>query len=181
MKACAMRMIKGEAPESRLKSTLQRLATSSGYPRRLWVGPKPTGGSLIADIASNAGLNAHGREVDFHQLSLNDASIWLTLFATQSLLHGEQPVPSGIQEEVSECLRGLGSDAQFFSKGIWEQTRRFKQYERVTADSGWDRKRHRLIFRGEGGPLPPIDVLEDGGLIGFDSVTAFIFWVEEDD
>lgn len=136
---------------------------------------------MIAMIASNIRLNAHGREADFHSLSADDASIWLTLFATQSLLHGEVPIPVGTQEEISESLRALGSDAQFFSKGVWQQTRRFKNYEPVRSDSGWDRSRHRLLFQGNSEPLPPIEVLEDGGLIGFDSATAFVFWVEEDD
>ena len=166
------------AAQCRLRSTLERLAGSVG---RSWVGTKPTGDSVIAMIASNVGLNAHGREADFHSLPATDASIWLTLFATQSLLHGEVRIPEGTQEEISECLRALGSDAQFFSKGVWEQTRRLKHYEPVSSESGWDRRRHRLFFRGNSDPLPPIDVLEDGGLIGFDCATAFIFWVEEDD
>jgi len=132
-------------------------------------------------IAANVGLDAHGREADFHPVSANDAPIWLTLFATQSLLHGERPIPAGIQEEISERLRTLGSEAQFFSKGVWQQTRRLKQYEPVSSESGWDRRRLRLLFQGNSAPLPPIDVLEDGGLVGFDDDTAFIFWIEEDD
>jgi len=136
---------------------------------------------MIAMIAANVGLDAHGREEDFHPLSVNDAPIWLTLFATQSLLHGERPIPAGIQEEIFACLRTLGSDAKFFSKGVWQQTRRLKYYETVSSESGWDRRRHRLLFQGNSDPLPPLDVLEDGGLIGFDDSTAFVFWVEEDD
>jgi len=132
-------------------------------------------------IASHVGLNAYGREADFHSLSTKDASIWLTLFATQSLLHGERPIPAGTQEEISECFQALGLEAQFFSKGVWQQTRPLRHYEPVSAESGWERRGHRLLFQGNTEPLPPIDVLEDGGLIGFDDSTAFIFWVEEDD
>ncbi|SCY92505.1 hypothetical protein SAMN05660666_03659 [Novosphingobium aromaticivorans] len=154
---------------------------SLGGRSRSWVGAKPTGDSVIAMIASNVGLDARGREDDFHPLSTEDASIWLMLFATQSLLHGEQPIPAGIHDEITESLRKLGSDAKFFSKGYWRQTRRFKHYEPVGFESGWDQRRHHLLFQGNSDPLPPIDVLEDGGLIGFDDTTAFVFWVEEDD
>lgn len=170
------------ATQSHLKSMLERFAVRPiGGLGRSWVGPKPTGDSVIAKIASKVGLDARGREADFHPLSANDAPIWLTLFATQSLLHGERPIPPSIQEEISERLRTLGPDAKFFSKGVWQQTRRLKHYELVGSESGWDRRRHRLLFQGNSDPLPPIDVLEDGGLIGFDDATAFVFWVEEDD
>lgn len=149
---------------------------------RVWVGTKPLeNDSLIAAIISNVGLDASGREADFHAVSIEDAPIWLTLFATQSLLHGECPIPNGLLEEVTEALASLGPDAQFFSKGTWQQTRRFKHYELVRLGSGWDRSRHRLIFQGNEEPLPPIDVLEDGGIIGFGKTVAFAFWVEEDD
>ncbi|WP_077148749.1 hypothetical protein [Sphingopyxis sp. KK2] len=168
--------------QSRLKFTLERLATRSiGGLGRSWAGPKPRGDSTIAMIASNVGLDAQGREADFHPLSAKDAPIWLTLFATQSLHHGERTIPVGIQDEITECLRTLGPDAKFFSKGIWQQTRRMKHYELVCSESGWDRRRHQLLFQGNSEPLPPIDVIQDGGLIGFDDATAFIFWVEEDD
>ena len=170
------------AAQSQFRSMLERLARRSiGGFARSWVGPKPTGISVISMIAAKVGLDAHGREADFHQLSVEDAAIWLTLFATQSLLHGEQPIPAHVQEEVSECLRTFGSEARFFSKGVWQQTRRLKHYELVSSESGWDRRRHRLLFQGNSAPLPPIEVLEDGGLIGFDDDTAFIFWTEEDD
>lgn len=166
---------------SRLTSMLERLAAKSGGPGRSWVGPKPSGDSVIAMIAAKVGLDAHGREADFHQLSVNDAPIWLTLFATQSLLHGEQPIPEGIQEEISERLRTFGSGARFFSKGVWQQTRRLNHYELVGSESDWDRRRHRLLFQRNSDPLAPIEVLADGGLIGFDDDTAFVFWIEEDD
>lgn len=86
-----------------------------------------------------------------------------------------------MQEEITDALAALGPGAQLFSKGQWRQTRRFKHYELVRYDSGWERSRHRLFFQGNGDPLPPIEVLDDGGLIGFDSETAFAFWIEEDD
>ncbi|MPS69702.1 MULTISPECIES: hypothetical protein [Novosphingobium] len=167
----------------RLKAALERLAERSmGGLCRVWVGTKPLeNDSLIAAIISNVGLDASGREADFHAVSIEDAPIWLTLFATQSLLHGECPIPNGLLEEVTEALASLGPDAQFFSKGTWQQTRRFKHYELVRLGSGWDRSRHRLIFQGNEEPLPPIDVLEDGGIIGFGKTVAFAFWVEEDD
>ena len=168
------------AAQSRLKSTLEQLAARE-IGARSWVGPKPTGDPVIAMIASNVGLNAHGREADFHSLTANDASIWLTLFATQSLLGSGVPIPAGTHEEISECLGALGSDAQFFSKGVWQQTRSGKHYEPVSSKSGWDRRRHRLHFQRNGEPLPPIDVMVDGGLIGFDTTTAFVFWLDEDD
>jgi len=84
-------------------------------------------------------------------------------------------------DEVTESLAALGNEAKFFSKGIWQQTRRMKHYEMVRFDSGWSQSRHRLIFQGSEGPLSPIDVLEDGGIIGFGENAAFVFWTEEDD
>lgn len=157
--SCSSPIMKVTA-QSRLKSALERLATRSiGGLGRSWAGPKPAGDSTIATIAFDVGLDAQGREADFHPLQANDAPIWLTLFATQSLLHGEQPIPAGIQNEITECLRALGSDAQFFSKGVWQQTRRLKHYDPVSIESGWDRRRHRLFFQGNGEPLPPIDVI----------------------
>lgn len=167
-----------EIAQSQLTLTLERLAEGAA---RSWVGPKPVGGSLIPLLTAQVGLDAHGREADFIPLSQNDAPIWLMLFATQSLLHGNQTIALGIQEELSECLRFLGPEARFFSKGVWQQTRRHKHYEPVSFESGWDRRRHRLVFQRSGDPLAPIDVLTDGGLVGFDNDTAFIFWVEEDD
>ena len=136
---------------------------------------------MIALIVAYVGLDAHGREADFHSLPAKDAPIWLTLFATQSLLHGAQPIPTGIQEEISERMRALGSEARFFSKGFWQQTRRLKHYEPVSSESGWDRRRFQWLFQGSSDPLPPIEVLEDGGLVGFNDDTAFVFWIEEDD
>lgn len=168
--------------QSRLTSMLQRLAMRPiGGLGRSWVGAKPTGDSVISMIASNVGLDARGREQDFHPLSTSDAPIWLMLFATHSLLHVDRQIPAGIQDEIAGSLRALGSDAKFFSKGSWQQTRRFKHYEPVSFESGWEQRRHHLLFQGNSAPLPPIDVLEDGGLIGFDDATAFVFWVEEDD
>ena len=166
-----------------LRSVLERLAERSlGGFGRSWVGTKPLGnGSLIAAIMSNVGLDASGREADFHAVSIADAPIWLTLFATQSLLHGECPIPKELLEEVTESLAALGPNAQFFSKGTWQQTRRMKHYEFVRSDSGWDRSRHHLIFQSNEEPLPPIDVLVDGGIVGFGKTVAFAFWAEEDD
>lgn len=137
--------------------------------------------SLIAAIVSNIGLDARGREADFRAVPATDAPIWLSLFATQSLLHGGCPIPEGLLQEVTESLAALGPDAQFFSKGTWQQTRRMKHYELVRFDSDWCRSRHSLIYQGTEEPLPPIDVLEDGGIIGFGKTVAFAFWVEEDD
>ncbi|MCC4251727.1 MAG: hypothetical protein VX205_07455 [Pseudomonadota bacterium] len=136
---------------------------------------------MIAAIASKVGLDARGRETDFQAVAICDAPVWLTLFATQSLLHGERPIPVGLLDEVTESLAALGNEAKFFSKGIWQQTRRMKHYEMVRFDSGWSQSRHRLIFQGSEGPLSPIDVLEDGGIIGFGENAAFVFWTEEDD
>lgn len=166
-----------------LKSVLERLAERPmGGFGRVWVGTKPPeNDTLITAIMSNVGLDATGREADFHAVSIEDVPIWLTLFATQSILHGECPIPDGILEEVTEALASLGPDAQFFSKGTWQQTRRFNHYELVRLGSGWDRSRHHLIFQGNEEPLPPIDVLQDGGIIGFGKTVAFAFWVEEDD
>jgi hypothetical protein len=168
---------------SRLQSVLERLAKRPiGGFGRSWVGAKPLGdASLIAAIASNVGLDAKGREVDFQAVAICDAPVWLTLFATQSLLHGECPIPVGLLDEVTESLAALGDEAKFFSKGIWQQTRHMKQYEMVRFDSGWSQSPHRLVFQGNEQPLPPIDVLEDGGIIGFGKNAAFIFWIEEDD
>ena len=172
-----------ECSISRLKSVLERLANRPiGGFGRSWVGAKPSGeATLIAAIASKVGLDARGRETDFQAVAICDAPVWLTLFATQSLLHGERPIPVGLLDEVTESLAALGNEAKFFSKGLWQQTRRMKHYEMVRFDSGWSQSRHRLIFQGSEGPLSPIDVLEDGGIIGFGENAAFVFWTEEDD
>lgn len=165
----------------RFRSTLERLGELKGSSSRVWVGPTPTEGSVIPYIASNVGLDAQNRESDFHPLCKEDAAIWLTLFASQSLLHFGSQIPIGAHEEISTIFGSLGTEAQFFSKGVWQQTRRLRHYELVGFGSAWNPSRHRLLFQGSSEPLAPIDVLEDGGIIGFDSTTAFIFWVEEDD
>ena len=167
---------------SRLESLLHQLAERPiGGFAQAWVGPTPSpGSSMIAAIVSNLGLNAQGREGDFRAISAEDAAIWLVLFATQSLLHGDRPIPTGLKEDVADCIATLGSDAQFFSKGLWQYTRRFKHYELVRSDGGWQRDRHRLVFQSESDPLPPIEVIEDGGIVGFGPEIAFAYWVEED-
>lgn len=168
-----------------LAHILSRLADRSiGGLARSWTGARPEpGSSMIAAIAAKAGLLAEGREEDFTPLSRADAELWLMLFASQSLLHpGVGSSASNAEiEELAAAFRMLGPDAVFFSKGRWESTRRGKRYERATAAGSWARRGHRLSFASESDPLPPIDVIEDGGIIGFDGSTAFIFWVEEDD
>lgn len=166
-----------------LGSLLEKLADRPiGGFGRAWVGATPSDEpSMIAAIASKIGLDARGRESDFQTISAEDAAVWLTLFATQSLLHGERAIPRGVHEDVAAGLATLGSDAKFFSKGLWQQTRRFKYYEPVRLDSGWTRARHRLFYQSGSEPLPPIDVLDDGGILGFGAHIAFAFWVEEDD
>jgi hypothetical protein len=167
---------------SHLRSVLKGLAERPGGGlARSWVGLRPRSESIIAAIISNVGLDARGREADFHPVCADDAPVWLTLFATQSLLHRAGPIPAGVHSGITDGLRALGSGVQFFSKGIWQQTRRGKQYDLVRIESGWNRLRTKLIFQALGEPLPPIEVLEDGGIIGFGPELAFVFWVEEDD
>ena len=145
---------------SRLEPLLERLAERpiGGY-ARAWAGALPRDGkSIIASVASAVGLNALGREGDFQSVRPEDAAVWLTLFATQPLLHGGRSIPPTLIDDVSESLEELGPDARYFSKGSWQYTRRFKHYE-----------------------LVKYDVIEDGGIIGVGLESAFIYWVEEDD
>ena len=86
-----------------------------------------------------------------------------------------------MREGLASALSLLKPDAVFVSKGRWEFTRRGKLYEPVVADGTWQQRRNHLWYRQEGDPLPPIEVISDGGIIGYDSDNAFIFWAEEDD
>ncbi|ATY30950.1 hypothetical protein [Sphingomonas psychrotolerans] len=123
---------------------------------RAWVGARPLPApSLIAAIAGTVGLMAEGRESDFVRVSREDISIWLTLFATHSLLHGHGEPARGLDEQVALAINSMEADASFFSKGQWEFTRRGKLYQPVSRGNGWERRRHRLWYRSESEPLPP--------------------------
>lgn len=149
---------------------------------RAWIGPTPSDhSSIIAAIVSEIGLNAHGAEGDFTPLSSAQAAVSLALFATQPLLHDTCPIPPGLKEEIYASISTLGPDATFLGKGRWEIERGKNRYDSVLDDVDWDRQLHRLLFQPDTDPLPPIDVLVDGGVIGFNSETAFVYWVEEDD
>ena len=166
-----------------LSVLLQSLAEHKGRGARSWVGPVPAHApSLLATVAANIELDARGRESEFVGLTTDDAAIWLTLFATQSLLHGGDRIPDGLPEKIASSLARLGPQARIFSKGQWQYSRHGDTYLPVRADNAWKRSRHHVHFSPVGDPLPPIGpLLTDGCIIGFDSETAFIFWVEDDD
>jgi hypothetical protein len=151
---------------------------------KTWIGPTPSASAnTLSSLFANVGLES---AVDRHSLSelvFDDACLYLSLYLTQSLNHGGSTFPNAeLIHDVRQSIGLLGSNATYLSMGIWQFTRRGKRYETLTRDSQFIARRHMLHFAGHSLPYFFNDkYATNGGVLGFDEETAFIFWREEDD
>lgn len=146
-----------------------------------WLGPIDDDvRSSPAALGDRIGRADDLREVPLTQVSPEDAALWLAFFGTSSLNHsGPKPSRERV-ERVSRALADLGPDAQFFSQGFWQISRRGRSWRHLRASDPWNAPNQMTHFNG--GPVPTSTGLcTGGGLIGLGAETGFIFWTEEDD
>jgi len=126
---------------------------------RCWVGPTPEARfryMLPAAVAAQVGYTPP--EGALQPFEVRSAALALSFLATNSLA---SPSPSRPRDALVQIARqafmDLSTNAEFFSNGDWGEA--------------W--RKTTFGFRAiSGRPF-------DGGVIGFDAYTAFIFWVEE--
>ena len=144
----------------KLEQHLKKLA--KGKTARWWLGPLPDVrvGKVAKSIA--AALNYPSGEFDpfaeseMIRLDRPDAAYVLALAGTRSLAHGNKPPSSSTIQQTMDALTELTDKAVFLSNGNWTNP----------TNRSW---------------IPLSSATFDCGIIGFDEMTAFIFWIEEED
>lgn len=154
---------------SALLATLSHLRPDA----RVWSGTAPAN---TDELVAKVGPGSLTSEV--HSVGGTDAAVWLSLLATQSLMHGsERETAVQLLAEVEAGLLDLGEDARFFSVGTWQISRRGRHWEGLRADSSWPRRRYSIHFSG-----PYVDELGVvGAIMGVSRDAAFVFAVTEED
>ncbi len=141
-----------------LLERLEKARGGVGVTRR-WVGPTPEvqrRTMMPAAIAAKVGYSAP--EGALQPIENRAAALGLSFLAANSLA---SPSPSrprdGIVQLARQAFMDLSTNAEFYSNGDWGEAWRKTTfaYKRITERP------------------------YDGGVIGFDAYTAFIFWVEE--
>jgi hypothetical protein len=145
----------------KLEKLLKRYGKRPGS--RHWIGGRPDvrDGQIKRSILSTIGYPTMQGEFD-------DAMLWkqewssaariLAFSATMSLPYEMRQAPSvGEQKDSLDALRELDGTAQFFSNGHFGISSTTKQWN------------------------PLSTATFDTGLLGYDSSSAFVFWVEEED
>lgn len=154
---------------SALLVTLSRLRPDA----HVWSGTAP---ASTDELALKVGPRSLTSEV--HNVGGADAAVWLSLLATQSLMHGsERDTAVQLLAEVEAGLLDLGEDARFFAVGTWQISRRGRYWEGLRANSPWPTRRYSVHFSG-----PYVDELGVvGAIMGVSRDAAFVFAVTEDD
>lgn len=115
---------------------------------------------------------------EIHELNREDATVWLSLLAAHSLIHGggrENVV--ALLKDVEFGFEDLAEDARFFSLGTWQVSRRGRHWDRLRAGEPWMGRKYMGHFSG-----PHVDGEGVGGaIVGYDRNLAFVFGVVEDD
>ena len=143
-----------------LEKLLTRLARRKNA--RWWVGERPKGrdGQMERNIAKLIGYptstTGHFEKNGLVRLDLDQAAHVLAVAGTTSLAYGKFSPSKGRFEEAKKALKVLKADAVFLSNSLW-----------------------RPGASNLGNPLSSATF--DCGVIGYDKVSAFIFWVEEED
>jgi hypothetical protein len=124
-----------------------------------WVGPTPEvrfKTMLPAAVAAKVGYAPP--EGALQPLESRAAALALSFLAANSLASASPSRPrDGLVQLARQAFMDLSTNAEFFSNGDWGEA--------------W--RKTTFGFRAiSGRPY-------DGGVIGFDAYTAFIFWVEE--
>lgn len=142
-----------------LESLLRTFARRSHA--RWWVGGRPEGRErqLARVIAQQVGLPTSADDPftvgQMVALKRNAAAHVLAVAGTTSLAYGGFAPSAGFVRDAKEALTDFADDATFLSNGRW------------AGDAfSW---------------IPMTSAPFDCGVIGFDSESAFIFWVEEED
>lgn len=159
----------------RLKSTLERFGKPRRGPSaRWWTGPTPEARKAQLPYVIAAQLGYETPEVStrsqdelqkprgaLKRIDRPTAALTLAFAAGNSIAGGggRTPPRPGLAKLADEALRDLAADAEFYSNGRWP--------DYWTSPS--------FSFSGIS------QSTFDAGVVGFDRINAFIFWIEEED
>jgi hypothetical protein len=142
-----------------LSALLRRFGRRPGS--RHWVGPRPTTTPVALRISEKVGYPTSGTfdPSSLIEIDRKKAAELLALFSRVSLAYGPFPysVREGLREMSSEALKDLKAGSRFYTNGVGLGG---------AASRAWS---------------PLSNATFEGGVIGFDSENAFIYWIEEED
>lgn len=139
---------------------------------RSWVGVQPyaDAGFEPHAIVRKIGYAADFGDNEFVPLNATDACAVANFVARGDMVGaGVRPISPEAAASIDQAVAALGPDARFFSNALWHQA----WLAMKPAQDGWS----ATTF----GWRPLSKATFDGGLIGFNNICGFVFWVEQED